>query len=327
MTHGVRLLRVSSAGWLAATLFVALCSPDLALARQASPLETGYQLPPKVIVDILDAPPAPTVLVSPTRRLLALVDRPSMPKIADLAEPMLRLAGNRINPKTNGPHNPMTGVGLTLKTIADGTEIKVPLPAGVRIGLPSFSPDGTWLSFFVYRTNGIELWIADAASGQPKALTSATVNGLGICGWLNDSSAMLCEFTATGRGPAPTPPTVPVGPRIQESVGNAAPVPTFQDMLTSAYDEALYQVLLHGPTRTGHACRDTDAHRQAGPVRDRVDVARRTGTSWSPARSDRSPVSFPTISSRRISRCGIERVTSCAGSANSRSASRFPSAA
>ena len=222
-------------------LLLAAAIAPAAASAQPPQLEAGYQLPPKVIVDILDAPPPPTAVVSPARDVLALLDRMSMPKIADLADPMLRLAGVRVNPKTNGPHAPATIIGITLKKIADGAETKIVLPPGVRLGSPGFSPDGKWLSFFVYRSNGIELWLADVATAQAKAATSATINGLSGCGWLQDSSALLCHFIVTGRPAAPAAPAVPTGPRVQESLGKAAPAATYQDLLTSAHDEALYE--------------------------------------------------------------------------------------
>ena len=48
------------------------------------------------------------------------------PTIAELAQPMYRLAGSRVNPKTNGPHRasglPGTGIySITLKKISDGS--------------------------------------------------------------------------------------------------------------------------------------------------------------------------------------------------------------
>ena len=226
---------------LLALLVAAILAPAAVAGAQPPQLESGYRLPPKVIVDILDAPPPPTAVVSPARDVMALLDRVSMPKIADLAEPMLRLAGSRVNPKTNGPHAPATIIGITLKKIADGAETKVILPAGVRLGSPSFSPDGKWLSFFVYRSNGIELWVADVATAQAKAATSATINGLGGCGWLQDSSALLCHVIVAGRPAAPVAPAVPTGPRVQETLGKAAPAATYQDLLTSAHDEALFE--------------------------------------------------------------------------------------
>ena len=226
---------------LPALFVIMLLAPAPLPAQQPGALESGYQLPPRAIVDILDAPPPPTAVISPAGNVMALLERASMPAIADLAEPMLRLAGARINPKTNGPHSPASILGITFKRIADGVETKVALPPGVRISAPGFSPDGTWLSFLVNRPNGVELWMADTASANARAVTAATINALDGCDWLQDSSAMLCHFVVTGRGPAPAPPAVPTGPRIQENIGRAAPAPTFQDLLTSAHDEALFE--------------------------------------------------------------------------------------
>jgi dipeptidyl aminopeptidase/acylaminoacyl peptidase len=207
----------------------------------AQQLEAGYQLPPKVIIDILDAPPPPTAVMSPTRQTMALLERTSMPRIADLAEPMLRLAGARVNPKTNGPHGGITTFGITLKKVPEGTDTKVVLPAGAKISGPAFSPDGKWLSFYMTRPAGVELWIVNTATAQAKALTPPTINALDGCDWLDDSSALLCGFVPDGRGPVPAPPAVPTSPRIQENIGKAAPAATFQDLLTSAYDEQLFE--------------------------------------------------------------------------------------
>lgn len=226
---------------LPALFVIMLFAPAPLPAQQPGALESGYQLPPRAIVDILDAPPPPAAVISPAANVMALLERANMPAIADLAEPMLRLAGARINPKTNGPHSPASILGITFKRIADGAETRVALPPDVRIGSPGFSPDGKWLSFTVNRSSGVELWMADTASARARAVTAATVNALGGCNWLQDSSAMLCHFVVTGRGPAPAPPAVPTGPRIQENIGRAAPAPTFQDLLTSAHDEALFE--------------------------------------------------------------------------------------
>ena len=222
-------------------LLLSLFAPAPMVAQPPAPIETGYQLPPKAIVDVLDAPPPPTVVMSPALNVMALLDRAGMPRIADLAEPMLRLAGVRVNPKTNAPHSPALIQGITFKRLADGAETKVVLPPNVRLSAPAFSPDGKWLSFMISRANGVELWVADVASAKARAVTAAAINALGGCGWLQDSSAMLCHFIVAGRGPAPAPPAVPAGPRIQENIGKAAPAPTYQDLLTSAHDEALFE--------------------------------------------------------------------------------------
>jgi dipeptidyl aminopeptidase/acylaminoacyl peptidase len=222
--------------------FMLLCAGlSTAAAQTGTTLETGYQKPPKVVMDIMDAPPPPIAIVSPTGQTMALLERTSLPPIADLAQPMLRLAGVRVNPGTNGPHGAQTTYGITLKTVPGGLDKKVPLPPGSKISSAAFSPDGKWLSFFMTRPKGVELWLVDTATAQAKAVSTATINGLSGCDWLDDSTALLCGFVPDGRGPAPLPPAVPTGPRIQENMGKVAPVSTYQDLLTSAYDESLFE--------------------------------------------------------------------------------------
>ena len=86
-------------------------------AQQASQEEAvlhGYQKAPQPISDILSARPTPLVQVSPDAKWLLVADRLANPPISDLAQPMLRLAGIRINPATNGRHHPPRFVRLRL---------------------------------------------------------------------------------------------------------------------------------------------------------------------------------------------------------------------
>ena len=48
------------------------------------------------------------------------------------------------------------------------------------------------------------------------------------------------QIVPAGRGPAPVAPLAPAGPVVQQSSGQAAPVRTYQDLLTNAADEALF---------------------------------------------------------------------------------------
>ena len=218
----------------------------LVLCAAASPAgfaqAPAYLSPPPAIVDIMSAEPLPTVAVSPTRDVIVLMPRTSMPDIAEVSQPMLRLGGLRINPRTNGPHGGSSGTGLTIRTIADGAERRIAVPAGARIGGLKFSPDGKRLAFTNTRQNAIDLYLADVATGQLKAVAGASINGLtNACEWLNDSSAMLCAFVPAGRGQSPAAPAAPSGPNIQENYGNPGPVRTYQDLLASAHDESLFE--------------------------------------------------------------------------------------
>jgi dipeptidyl aminopeptidase/acylaminoacyl peptidase len=237
----MRRRRFASVAALAIT-FTVIASSTLQGQTRQQP--TGYLTPPKVIVDILDAPPTPTVIVAPDRRAIAMLDRRSMPTIAELAEPIHRIAGARINPKTNGRQQRGGSViGITIKSINDGTEKKVTVPTNPNLGDVSFSPDSKRLSFTNTKSNGIELWVADVSTGQSKLVSGTDrINSTGgdAVDWLKDGTTLLCQFVPSGRGPAPAEPTVPTGPNIQENYGKAAPAATFEDLIRTGHDEDLF---------------------------------------------------------------------------------------
>src|SRR5579864_3963008 len=99
-----------------------ICFASLVCADEA------YQKPPREIVDVLNAPATPRAVVSPAHTHVLLAEPLRYPPIADLAQPMLRLAGVRINPKNNGPHRGIVYKSLALKPL-DGPEVKIQLPA------------------------------------------------------------------------------------------------------------------------------------------------------------------------------------------------------
>ncbi len=203
-----------------------------------------YRRPPAEIVKILEAPPLPAVVLDPRRERMLLVERVTLPPIRDLAEPMLRLAGERVNPKTGGPHGPRQFVGLRLKRISDGAETPVKLPADPHVGMPFWSPDGARFAFTLTRETGIVLWVGDAATGEARAVTGPTLNAIlgAPARWMPDSRRLVCRFVPEGRAAAPPErPAAPGGPVVQESRGRTSPVRTYQDLLRDAPDEALFE--------------------------------------------------------------------------------------
>ena len=204
---------------------------------------TGYLTPPQAIVDILDAPRTPQVVVSPTGDTIALLSRPAMPPIAELAQPMLRLAGYRLNPRTNGPHTTAGGSRITITRIDDGAERAFDAPPETSLGGVEFSPDGSRLIFMLTRYNGIEVWLMDVATGQARPLSDTSVNATwgNPCDWLDQNATVVCRFKASARGAPPAAPDIPAGPNIQEHQGGAAPIRTYQDLLQNAHDEALFE--------------------------------------------------------------------------------------
>jgi len=208
-----------------------------------------YLLPPQNIIDVFDAEPPALISISPNKQQMALTKARAYPTIAELAQPMLRLAGARVNPKSNGPHRasglPGTGIhSIVLKRIDGGAETPVTLPPQARVSHLKFSPDGSKLAFLNTKEAAIELWVADAATGTAKAVVTGAdrINATGgdPCDWLKDNVTMVCELVPSGRGPAPTEPAVPLGPTVHENYGKAAPAPTYEDLLKTSHDDALF---------------------------------------------------------------------------------------
>src|SRR5262245_21153016 len=131
---------------------------------------TGYRRPPQPVLDVLDAPPPPAVSVSPARDNLLLVHLTRYPSIADLAAPMERLAGLRINPRTFGPHLPPNVVGLTLQPLTDGLPEPFGLPVHGPITAPVWSPDGRRFAYTHPDEGGYQLWVGDVAARRVRRI-------------------------------------------------------------------------------------------------------------------------------------------------------------
>ena len=113
-----------------------------------------YKLPPKEIVDIVDAPPPPRAMMNPPGDIMLLAEYESLPSIAYLSQPLLRLAGTRITPKYNSRQQTMFYTGLVLKFIKTGETKRIALPDGAKLGFPRWSNDGKRLAF----TRSFLLW-------------------------------------------------------------------------------------------------------------------------------------------------------------------------
>jgi hypothetical protein len=193
-----------------------------------------------------------------------LISRPATyPTIADVAQPRFRLAGLRFNPQTNGPSREIYTVHLALETI-DGSERPISnLPAKLKATHLVWSPDSRHVAF-VQRTDaaataaeyapaaekatagnaaGIELWVIDVATAHAHRVGAIHLNAVlqQPCHWMPNSTELLCLTIPAGRGAAPKPSEVPNGPNVEENLGRVSPARTYEDMLKTPSDEAIFE--------------------------------------------------------------------------------------
>ncbi len=244
---------------LAVRSISALLLSSAAVAQEA----LKYQVPPAPIEALLDAPTTPVARVSPDRAMLLIAQPASYPTIADVAQPRFRLAGLRFNPQTNGPSRQVYIVSMKLQPVSGGAERAISgLPAKLRATTPLWSPDSRHVAF-VQRTDatlaavatapaadrtaaaggaGLELWVVDVAQARAHRAGQVHLNGvLGQpCHWMPDSTALLCLTVPADRGAAPVASDVPTGPNVEENLGRVTPARTYEDMLKTPQDEAIF---------------------------------------------------------------------------------------
>lgn len=206
-----------------------------------APSQEGYKIPPKEVVELLDAPLPPATQLSPDTKWMLLVERPSMPGIADVARPWVGLAGHRIDPARNAPFRTSYDTGLVLRDLAGERERRIVLPEGARIGDVRWSHSSRRFAFTLAQDDRVELWTADVDSAAPKRLVERLSTVLGGFDWMPDGVRLLVTQVPAGRSAAPEAPRAPSGPTTMESAGRKSPVRTFQDLLEDEHDARLLE--------------------------------------------------------------------------------------
>jgi dipeptidyl aminopeptidase/acylaminoacyl peptidase len=201
---------------------------------------TRYRIPPPSIEAALNAPPIPVVSVGPRRGIISLGTPLRYPPVADLARPMLRLAGLRIDPVTNGIHHARATTSLAFERVADGRRVNVALPAGAHLTALRFSPDGSRFAVTNATPHGTELWLGTTAGARTMRVANLSVNDVfrEAVRWLPDGVHVAVR--AVDRAGPPPALGVASGPAVQETAGAAGQIVTYEDMLANAHDEALF---------------------------------------------------------------------------------------
>jgi len=200
-----------------------------------------YKLPPKEVLKIVDAPKPPSIEISQSGEFFLETQIEPMPSIGYMALPRLKLAGTRILPTYNCSQIYRFITGLSIKKIKENLTIPIKLPQNTKISHISLSLDEKWLAFLLFKEDKVEFWIANTQTGETKTLNGFQINGTsGAFRWLQDSRHLLVSTVPENRGTVPEKPHIPIGPVVQETSGKHAKVWTYQDLLSSPYDEELF---------------------------------------------------------------------------------------
>tara|TARA_R110002051_G_C8766947_1_gene502768 strand:+ start:10192 stop:12642 length:2451 start_codon:yes stop_codon:yes gene_type:complete len=199
-----------------------------------------YQKPPKEILDLVDVPRAPSVVMNTNGDTMLLLYRDSYKTIATLSEKELRLGGLRINPKTNIGSRTTYFNNVKIKDVNNGPERQVSgLPEDAKISNFSWSPDESKMAITNTVENGVEIWVLDIASAKVSKLTKPMVNAnMGNpIRWFKDNEHLLIKMIPSSRKPLiNSAEAVPTGPTISESDGAKAQNRTYQDLLQNPND-------------------------------------------------------------------------------------------
>ncbi len=233
-------------------IFTAFAFTCICANASSTPAQEKYQTPPQGIIDMIDVLPTPAVVLSPASaggaRWLLIEKISGLPPISDLAQPELRIAGLRFNPRTSGPSRGRYATAISLKSLAASQETAITgLPDNPKIRFASWSPDATKIAFVNVSDSasdaGLSLWIVDVASARANRVPGVMLNaifGVNPCEWLSDSTRLLCTTIPKGRGAAPVRSEIPTGPIVQENLGRVTPGATYEDLLKDPTDEAIF---------------------------------------------------------------------------------------
>lgn len=203
----------------------------------------SYQVPPQSILELIDAPTTPTISFTRSGNIALLYERPDFPTITDVSQPVVGLAGLRLNPANTSSAVSNTSTAIAVRDLLTGVDYKIQgLPQDARIGNTSLNKDETVLAFTHSGTQGVELWVADMKTYQARRLVTPYLNDAfgPTLSWTPDGLRLLVSLIPASRGLMPVDNPVPSGPVVQENLGKAAPSRTYQNLLKNKYDEALF---------------------------------------------------------------------------------------
>ena len=222
-------------------LFVLLAS--IGFAQE----DITYQKPPQEILDLVDFQRAPSISMDSKREQIVFMYRNTYKTLAEISEEEMRLAGLRINPKTNISSTITYVNNIQYRKFKDKNLVAIKgLPENPRLSNFAWSPDESKMAFTHTTQTGVEVWIMDFNTLSAKKLTDARANAnLGNpITWFKDGNSLLVRMLPKDKPELiDTKTALPTGPIVTVSDGSLAQNRTYQDLLKNKTDEENFDIL------------------------------------------------------------------------------------
>ena len=183
-------------------IVLTVLSASIALASE-DPTATGWQSPDEDILQVLHAQRLPRVWTAPGGDYLLLADPVEYPSLEQVAAPMHKLAGIRVDPTLNYYHGWYGSTSPRLLEIETGEVTPLELPEGAEVLNVDFTADGGRFALSVVQSDHVGLWTG-SSSGDLAKIDGVALNYLlgNAVAWLPDQERLLV-MAIPDRGPVP----------------------------------------------------------------------------------------------------------------------------
>ena len=203
-----------------------------------------FKEPAPIIKELAMSSPVPSKFYNPQYSQAVLASRKcrAVP-LAELAGPEERIGGERFNPVNFSASRVIPFERIEIMNLTNGQVIEVAgLPEGARIDAITWSPSGRYFAFTHSGDSEVSIYRVDAAAARPEAvkISSRKVNStLGRPFAFLDDDHILYKSVPDGIGQKPER-GMSKWPVVQENLKGKKSIRTYQDLLSSPYDEQIY---------------------------------------------------------------------------------------
>lgn len=208
-----------------------------------------FQKPTSEILALADFIRPPQIKISSDNKWMLFTYRSTYKSLAELGQEEMKLAGLRINPRTNMESSTMFFEKIGLKRIGQQTEYTdfEGMPKMPSLSNFVFSPDNSRLAFTNTNDAGTALFVLDLTTKTVKQLTAYNLNATldAPFHWLSNSKRLIITALPKEKKALLDPSKdLPTGPVVSTSDGKVSQLRTYQDLLKNPQDEQNFETLV-----------------------------------------------------------------------------------